>query len=423
MALLTSLPRGTADLLPAESWKWQRVEQTLRRLSALAGVEEIRTPTFEHTELFHRSVGDTTDVVQKEMYTFEDKGGRSVTLRPEGTAGAVRAFVQNGLAGAAASPVRLYYFTSCFRYEKPQAGRLREFHQYGVEMFGSADAAADAELIAFAQGIFDALDLAAQVRLEINSIGCAHCRADYHRALREYFSARRDELCETCQDRLERNPMRILDCKSPVCAAIAAGAPKILDFLCEDCQAHFDALRARLDALGVAYTVNPSIVRGLDYYNRTVFEFVTDRIGAQATVLGGGRYDTLVETLGGPSVPALGFAMGLERLQLLLENVGFWQAAAPPEGCRIYLASLSPAASDAAMKLAHELRRAGIAAQSDLCGRSLRAQMKYAGKLGAPYCVVLGDDELASGVCRLKDMRTGEEKETALAALAEAVRG
>ena len=284
-------------------------------------------------------------------------------------------------------------------------------------------AAADAELIAFAQGIFDALDLAAQVRLEINSIGCAHCRADYHRALREYFSARRDELCETCQDRLERNPMRILDCKSPVCAAIAAGAPKILDFLCEDCQAHFDALRARLDALGVAYTVNPSIVRGLDYYNRTVFEFVTDRIGAQATVLGGGRYDTLVETLGGPSVPALGFAMGLERLQLLLENVGFWQAAAPPEGCRIYLASLSPAASDAAMKLAHELRRAGIAAQSDLCGRSLRAQMKYAGKLGAPYCVVLGDDELASGVCRLKDMRTGEEKETALAALAEAVRG
>lgn len=412
MAIITTLPRGTADITPENSAKWQYIEDTLRKLSDAAGVREIRTPTFEHTELFDRSVGDTTDVVQKEMYTFTDKGGRSITLRPEGTAGAVRAFIQNGLFNDAL-PVKLYYFTNCFRYEKPQSGRLREFHQYGLEFFGSASSAADAEVIAFAQRIFDTLQLSKYIKLEINSIGCRECRKKYNDALKEYFTSYKEELCGTCRDRLERNPMRIVDCKSPVCSEIAKGAPVITDYLCDSCREHFNDVCENLDNMEIKYTVNPRIVRGLDYYNRTVFEFVTDKIGSQATVLGGGRYDPLTKYLGGPDVPALGFAMGIERLILLLTNVGLLTDIGK-ENCKVYIASMDSETSRFAMKLVQKLRNAGIYAECDVCGRSLKAQMKYADKINAEYSAVLGTDELAVGECKVKNMINGETETTKL---------
>ncbi|HPR40351.1 MAG TPA: histidine--tRNA ligase, partial [Oscillospiraceae bacterium] len=287
MAILTKAPRGTQDILPDESGKWQYVERTVLSIAELYGYKEIRFPTFEHTELFARGVGDSTDVVEKEMYTFNDKGGRSLTLRPEGTSGVMRAVIEHGLLGGAL-PLKVSYLTSCFRYEKPQAGRLREFHQFGAECIGTESAAADAEMIALASQVFDELG-AKGIRLEINSIGCPKCRKTYHEALKAYFTEKKDHLCETCLDRLERNPMRILDCKCPECQETAKGAPTILEFLCDDCKAHFEDLKARLSAMDIAYTVNPTIVRGLDYYTRTVFEFVSTQIGAQGTVCGGGR--------------------------------------------------------------------------------------------------------------------------------------
>ena len=317
MALITKAARGTQDVLPSESSRWQHVEQTALAIARDFGYREMRTPVFEHTELFHRSVGETTDVVQKEMYTFEDKGHRSVTLRPEGTAGMARALLEHGLNNEAL-PVKVSYLTSCYRYEKPQAGRLREFHQFGVECFGAAAPQADAEVITLARMVLDNLGVTG-VELRLNSIGCPACRAKYHEALRAYFESRRDELCETCLGRLERNPMRILDCKSPVCSQIAAGAPVMLDYLCDDCAAHFDTVKGCLEAAGVAYIIDPHIVRGLDYYTRTVFEFVSDALGAQAVVCGGGRYDGLIDELGGPHLPSLGFGMGLERLLVVME--------------------------------------------------------------------------------------------------------
>ncbi len=417
MAVITVNPRGTADVVPEDSWKWRKAEEVLRRVSDAAGIKEIRTPVFEHTELFMRGVGDTTDVVQKEMYTFNDKGGRSVTLRPEGTAGAVRAFIQNGLFNAPL-PVKMFYMISCFRYEKPQAGRLREFHQYGVEFFGAAGAAADAEVISVASSIFSAFGLSGSVSLKINSIGCRECRAKYNQALREYFSLHREELCPTCLDRLERNPMRILDCKSPVCSALAEGAPRLPDYLCEDCAAHFEDVKKRLDGLGIEYTVDPGIVRGLDYYNRTVFEFVTDRLGAQGTVLGGGRYDPLVKELGGPDIPALGFAMGLERLILLLTETGFFDGFSPA-GCSIYIASAGERAELAAAKAVAALRKKGISCECDVCGRSLKAQMKYADRIGAEFTAVLGDNELETGRAAVKNMKDGSVTEISLEELSE----
>ena len=302
-------PRGTQDILPGDAYKWEEVENILLSTAKAYGYREVRTPVFEATELFQRGVGDTTDVVQKEMYTFEDKGGRSITLRPEGTAGAVRAAVEHGLLNDAL-PLQLCYTTSCYRYEKPQAGRLREFHQFGVECFGSKEPIADARLILLARRIFDAFGLE-NIRLELNSIGCPHCRKHYYEALREYFGAHRQQLCDTCKGRLEKNPMRILDCKNPACKELAAGAPVILDYLCEECKEHFEKVKEYLDISDIPFTVNPRIVRGLDYYTKTEFEFVCEQIGAQGTVLGGGRYDGLVEELGGKSVPALGFGMGL----------------------------------------------------------------------------------------------------------------
>lgn len=410
MAVLTNAPRGTQDILPAQSGKWQYVENTLLRTAELFGFQEIRTPVFEHTELFCRGVGDTTDVVQKEMYTFEDKSRRSVTLRPEGTAGVARAVLQNGLLGGAL-PLRCCYVIGCFRYEKPQAGRLREFHQFGAEWFGSASPDADAELISMACELFAALDISA-LSLHINSIGCPDCRAQYHAALKSYLEARRGDLCETCRERLEKNPMRVLDCKSPVCADIVRGAPVVLDYLCGDCAGHFEGLKERLDVLGIAYTVDPHIVRGLDYYTRTVFEFVSEKIGAQGTVLGGGRYDGLIGQLGGAPTPALGFALGLERLLLQMEACG---SEFPQENvCDVYIASAGHAAQLRALSLCQDLRREGFIAQCDTMQRSIKAQMKYAGKIGAKYSVVLGDNELESGRCAIKNMQDGSVREAAL---------
>ncbi|MEE0981899.1 MAG: histidine--tRNA ligase [Acutalibacteraceae bacterium] len=410
MALITKAVKGTLDVLPADSHKNQFVERTMLEIANEFGFREIRTPVFEHTELFTRSVGDTTDVVQKEMYTFEDKGGRSITLRPEGTAGAARAFLEHGLTNEA-MPQKVSYITSCYRYEKPQAGRLREFHQFGIECYGTASPAADAEVISVANEVFGFLGID-RIRLEINSIGCPKCRKEYHAALKAYFESRKDELCGTCLDRLDRNPMRILDCKSPVCHEIAADAPIILDFLCDECKDHFEKVKMYLDNMGIVYEVNPHIVRGLDYYTRTVFEFLTDSLGAQSAVCAGGRYDGLVEEIGGPHVPALGFGMGIERLLLLLEAQGIKLPEA--KKCEIYIANIGEEASIKAAAMATELRQSGMFAEFDVVGRSLKAQMKYADKIGARFTTVIGEDDIKANVAKVKNMQTGEVTELAI---------
>ncbi|MBQ2792402.1 MAG: histidine--tRNA ligase [Oscillospiraceae bacterium] len=409
MAILTKAPRGTQDVLPSQSHKWQYLEKKFMEVAGLYGFREIRVPTFEHTELFNRSVGDTTDVVQKEMYTFEDKGGRSITLRPEGTAGTLRCAIEHGLLGDAL-PVKVAYCLSAFRYEKPQAGRLREFHQFGVEMLGSSAPASDAEVISMVRHLFD--ELGVEASLEINSIGCPTCRAKFQQALHDHFAARREELCDTCKDRLERNPMRLLDCKSPICQEIGKGAPVMLDFLCDECTAHFDEVKALLDAMGIAYKVNPTIVRGLDYYTKTVFEFVTDKIGSQATVCGGGRYDGLVQQLGGPALPGIGFGMGIERLLMTMEACG---CSFPEEKeCVCYIGAMGPAAGAKAAQLVAEMRKEGFWAECDTMGRSVKAQMKYANKLGAKFSMILGDSELEQGKANLKKMDDGTVSEISL---------
>lgn len=407
MALITKAIKGTKDVLPKDVHKNQYIEATALDIASKFGYKEIRTPVFEHTELFQRGVGDTTDVVQKEMYTFDDKGGRSITLRPEGTSGAVRSFLENGLCNEAL-PQKVCYLTSCYRYEKPQAGRLREFHQFGVECFGTASPLADAEIIALAKSIFDTLGVR-DLSLEINSIGCPKCRAEYHKALKEYFASRKDELCDTCKGRLDRNPMRILDCKSPICHEIAQGAPVVIDYLCDECKEHFEKVQKYLDAQNIEYKINPQIVRGLDYYTKTVFEFVSNSIGAQGTVCGGGRYDGLVEELGGQHTASLGFAMGLERLMLLMEAQGceFPQAEKPD----LFIVALGEKATLKAVEIAKDMREEGVSALLDLNQRSVRAQMKYADKLGAKFNVVIGDNEVENKIAKLKNMQTGEETE------------
>lgn len=407
MALITKAIKGTKDVLPKDVHKNQYIEATALDVASKFGYKEIRTPVFEHTELFQRGVGDTTDVVQKEMYTFDDKGGRSITLRPEGTAGAVRSFLENGLCNEAL-PQKACYLISCYRYEKPQAGRLREFHQFGVECFGTASPLADAEIIALAKSIFDTLGVR-DLSLEINSIGCPKCRAEYHKALKEYFASRKDELCDTCKGRLDRNPMRILDCKSPICHEIAQGAPVVIDYLCDECKEHFEKVQKYLDAQNIEYKINPQIVRGLDYYTKTVFEFVSNSIGAQGTVCGGGRYDGLVEELGGQHTASLGFAMGLERLMLLMEAQGceFPQAEKPD----LFIVALGEKATLKALEIAKDMREEGFSALLDLNQRSVRAQMKYADKLGAKFNVVIGDNEVENKIAKLKNMQTGEETE------------
>lgn len=410
MALITKAIKGTKDVLPSEVYKNQYIESTCLTVAENFGYKEMRTPVFEHTELFQRGVGDTTDVVQKEMYTFDDKGGRSITLRPEGTAGAARSFLENGLSNEAL-PQKICYLTSCYRYEKPQAGRLREFHQFGIECFGATSPLADAEMIALAKQIFDELGVK-DLHLELNSIGCPTCRAEYHKALKEYFASRVDELCDTCRDRLDRNPMRILDCKSPVCSEIAKDAPVVLDYLCDECKEHFEKTKSYLDAMNIEYIVNPQIVRGLDYYTKTVFEFVADSIGAQGTVCGGGRYDGLIEELGGQHTPSLGFGMGLERLQLVMEA----QGCEFPEPSRpdLFIVAMGDKATLKAVEIAKDMRDEGYSVVYDLNGRSLRAQMKYADKINAKYNVVIGDNEVDTKSAVLKDMTTGEQSNISL---------
>ena len=410
MGVITKKIKGTEDVLPKDSYRWQFVEDVMRKESAAYGFKEIRTPVFEHTELFARGVGQTTDVVQKEMYTFDTKGGESVTLRPEGTAGAARAVLEHGLVNDSL-PIKASYFVSCYRYEKPQAGRLREFHQFGLECYGTQSPVADAELICAAQSIFDRLGIK-QLRLEINSIGCPTCRAEYHKALKEYFYGYKDELCETCNSRLEKNPMRILDCKSPVCSKIAQGAPKITDYLCDECKEHFASVQKYLDAAGVEYTVNPTIVRGLDYYTKTVFEFATDFIGAQGTVCGGGRYDGLIEELGGKHLPSLGFAMGIERLLMLMDKQGI--EIPKPSTCDLYVAVMGESASLKSFEIIKAVRSCGLIAETDVVGRGLRAQMKYADKIGAKFSMVLGDNEIEQGKAVIKNMSSGEQTEIVL---------
>ena len=400
MAQLITSQRGTADVLPQDSAKWQYVESKLAETVKRFGYLETRVPTFEATELFARSVGDTTDVVDKEMYTMTDKGGRSITLRPEGTAGVVRSFLQNGVF-AGTLPVRAYYMLSCFRYEKPQAGRMREFHQLGIELFGAPDADADCEVIRVAKACLDALGIK-KVRLEINSIGCPECRPAHRAALYDHFKAHEEELCDTCKDRLERNPLRIVDCKSPICKNIAKDAPIALDYLCDECREHFAKVCKLLDEAGIEYTVNPQIVRGLDYYSKTVFEFVHEGAGAQGVVCGGGRYDGLVQYLGGKPVAGIGFGMGIERLLIVAENEGIqFPAAAGPD---VFVGFMGDAGAEAARKLVFGLQQQGVYAVYDINRRSLKAQLKYADKLGAKYSMVLGDDEVAAGKATLKNM-------------------
>lgn len=401
--MITKAPRGTKDVIPQESYKWQYVEEKIRNICKNFGYKEVRIPVFEHTELFERGVGDTTDVVQKEMYTFEDKGGRSITLRPEGTAGTVRCFLENNLF-ADAQPTKMYYMLSCYRYEKPQAGRLREFHQFGIEAFGSPESSIDAEVISMAYNLLKTLGVR-DLKLYINSIGCPDCRKEYNTKLKNYFSKYTDELCETCKTRLDKNPMRIIDCKVPHCEEIGATAPKILNEQCPECKEHYNKLCKYLDAMGIEYEVDDTIVRGLDYYTTTVFEIKSEGL----VVCGGGRYNGLVEELGGKPTPGVGFGMGLERLLMVLESQGLLPES--KSDVQLYVSSIGDNADIYAQKLVNDLRLQGVSAEKDLMCRSLKAQMKYADKIGAKYTVVIGDDEIKNGKVNVKNMATGEQKE------------
>ena len=406
--MLTQAPKGTQDMLPKDAHRWQTIEASVRRICALAGYREIRTPIFEHTELFQRGVGDTTDVVQKEMYTFNDKGGRSITLKPEGTAGAVRAMVESHLY-ADALPLKLYYVSCpCFRYEKPQSGRLRQFHQNGVEVFGAKDASVDAEIIDLAMKILAANGMG-DLKLSINSIGCPECRKAYHEKLRAYLAPKLGTLCKTCQERFERNPLRILDCKED--ADKLTDAPAMLDNLCPECSDHFEKLKGYLDGMGISYEIDPRIVRGLDYYTKTVFEIITETPNGNLTVCGGGRYDGLVEELGGPATPGIGFGMGVERMIMVQDLRGI-----APEAPALYDAFVVTMGDDARMegiRLVSELRAAGLRADVDHAARSMKAQFKYANKVGVRKVIVIAGDELAKGVVKLRDMAESTETEIA----------
>lgn len=404
--LITNAPKGTNDVLPEESYKWQYIEQQMREVCDLYNCSEVRVPTFEHTELFLRGVGDTTDIVNKEMYTFEDKGGRSITLKPEGTAGVARSFIQNSIFNNP-MPIKMYYLNSpVFRYEKPQAGRYREHHQFGVEMFGSEEATIDAEIITIALDLFKRLGVG-NLELNINSIGCEKCRPKYNEALLKHIGASIDSMCNSCKDRYEKNPLRILDCKNESCSTVVANAPSTIDYLCEDCAEHFGQLKKALDSTKIKYTVNPRIVRGLDYYTRTVFEIITNSIGAQGTVCGGGRYNKLVEEIGGKPTPAAGFGMGMERLLLVMENDGV--DIPEPKNVDIYLAAVEDDAIIKAMSIARQLRGEGIKVEAPHIKRSLKAQMKYANKLSCRHVAILWDEDIKEGNALLKDMIEGNE--------------
>ena len=415
---MINVPKGTKDILPQDSYKWQFVESAARETARVFGAQEIRTPTFEHTEVFLRGVGETTDIVNKEMYTFLDKGGRSITLKPEGTAGVARSFVENGLYNSAL-PAKFYYITSCFRYERPQAGRLREFHQFGVEFLGSKSADIDAETILLAKTFLEKVGIE-NVTLYINSIGCKTCRKEYETALKSYLNENYDKLCPLCQDRLNKNPLRILDCKNDECKKITDGAPKILDYICGDCSAHLETVKKLLTLAGVEYKINPNIVRGLDYYTRTVFEFVSENIGAQGTVCGGGRYDGLISELGGNDTPGIGFAVGIERILMLLENTG--KTIENNNKVKVYLAPMGEKESEKAFELATLLRASGISTDFDHVGRGIKAQFKYADKIGAKFVAVIGSNEVEKGAVKVKNMLDGSETEVEFTNLIEFVK-
>lgn len=401
---MINIPKGTKDVLPEQSYKWHYVENVIKEVTSLFFLKEIRTPTFEHTELFLRGVGDTTDIVNKEMYTFNDKKGRSITLKPEGTAGVVRSVIENGLINST-MPLKMYYVTPVFRYERPQAGRLREHHQFGVEIYGAKGADMDAEVILIAYTLLKKVGL--NVALNINSIGCPECRKAYNDALKAYLKDSFDEMCPVCKERYEKNPLRILDCKEESCKKVCSSAPKILDYLCEDCSNHFEDLKKYLTLGGLEYTVNPNIVRGLDYYTRTVFEFVTTDLGSQGTVCGGGRYDNLVKQLGGPDIPCVGFGMGIERILMLMDakGVNVEDDSAPD----LYIASIGDKAYEKAFTLCYELRLNGVKCEIDHMQRGVKPQFKYADKIKAKNVITIGDSELESGEVNLKNMQNSEQ--------------
>ncbi len=406
---MINIPKGTKDVLPSQSYKWQYIEEEIRKVCKLFNILEIRTPTFEHTELFLRSIGDETDVVSKEMYTFLDKGNRSITLKPEGTASTARSYIENNLE-AMSLPLKMFYITPVFRYEAPQAGRLREHHQFGMEMYGSASPYADAEVINAAYTLLNRLGVKDLV-LNINSIGCPECRKKFNAALKEYLASNIDDMCDNCKRRFTVNPLRILDCKNEHCKQIVSGAPNILDYICDDCKAHFEKLQSILKEENIPFKVNSSIVRGLDYYTKTVFEFVTTSLGAQGTVCGGGRYDNLVSSIGGKPTPCVGFGMGIERLIMLLEANG---KEFPSYSIEYFIACQSDQYRDLARKIVSDLRRKGLSAETDFMSRSLKAQFKYADKIKAKYTVVIGENEAQSGKAEIKRMSDGEKQEKSL---------
>ena len=414
--MLSKAPRGTKDITPKDVYKWHYIEKKFREICALYGYEEIRTPIFEHTEVFARSVGDTTDVVQKEMYSFTDRGDRQLSLKPEGTAGVIRSFIENKMY-ADTQPTKLYYITPCFRYERPQAGRQRQFHQFGIEVLGSDGPSVDAEVISLAVQFFNEMGLK-NLSVNINSVGCPTCREEYNRKLKEYLDKKVDVLCETCLERKDKNPMRVIDCKNPHCKENLQDIPFMIDHLCEDCKDHFDKLQTYLKEMDINYVVDKTIVRGLDYYKKTAFEIISNDIGSQSTVCGGGRYDGLVEMLGGPKgISGIGFALGAERLLLTLENNNI--EIENPKSTDIYIATIGDAAKTKSFKLINDLRTNHISADNDHLDKSLKAQFKYSDKLNAKYTVVIGDDELANDTATLKNMKTSEQTTIKLSELVD----
>jgi histidyl-tRNA synthetase len=415
--VLIKAPRGTKDILSPEVEKWQYLEEKIRQHCRTYAYSEVRLPIFEHTELFQRSVGETTDIVQKEMYTFQDRAERWLTLRPEATASTVRAYLENKLYSGP-QPVKLYYIGPMFRYDRPQAGRYRQFYQFGIEAIGAQDPAVDAEVILLAMHLFEDLGLH-NLEVHLNSIGCPVCRQAYRKELLTYISRHIQSLCSDCKARYQHNPLRVLDCKNEKCQVIAKGAPDFTAHLCTECSEHFAKVKRYLSRMGIKYQLNPSLVRGLDYYTKTVFEIISHDLGAQATVCGGGRYDGLVEECGGPPTPGVGFALGMERLLLTLESAG----VTLPERSKldVFVAAVGPAGEEPALELLYRLRRAGLQADKDYLGRSLKAQMKYANKNGAAYVVILGEEEIRRRAVTVRNMITGEQKEFSLQEVGEAL--
>ncbi|KXG43117.1 histidine--tRNA ligase [Tepidibacillus decaturensis] len=412
------VPRGTADVLPGETELWTYVEQKSKDIYKRYNYKEIKTPIFEHTELFQRGVGETTDIVEKEMYTFKDRGDRSLTLRPEGTASVVRSFVENKLF-ANPDPTKLYYIGPMFRYERPQSGRTRQFTQIGVEVLGSSDPSIDAEVISMAMRQFEEMGLN-ELRLEINSVGCSVCRPVYREKLVNHLHGVEDHLCKDCQSRIDRNPMRVLDCKNETCKAVTEDAPTIDQYLCEDCRIHHHKVKEYLDQMGIQYVENPRLVRGLDYYTQTAFEIMSEGIGAVGTLCGGGRYNRLVAEIGGDDVPGIGYAFSMERITLALKSKEV--ALDLDQGIDVYLVTLGENVQAVSMKILDELREKGISAEKDYLNRKMKAQMKAADRLQAKLVLILGDDELNQNKIVVRNMKTGDQEEVSLSTIVEIVK-